>query len=275
MENVKAYIESGILELYVLSDTSATEKAQVEEMAAKYPEIRAEITEIEKSMELYAEEHAVEPSENLRTKVLNSLIVNLGDDNTFSKTVTRQDDDNIRTIPAARLTSFYKYAFAACLTLLLISVYGLVNLYSKLQESNTQLAALQTDNTKIANQVSLRDNELQVYRDTAFKVLKLKGTAKTPSAAMVLAWNSISKKVMVDVPSLKLPQHDEQHQYQLWALVNGKPVDMGVFDLPKADTAGVKEMKAIASAQGFAVTLEPNGGSINPTMDQMVVIGTF
>lgn len=275
MENVKAYIESGILELYVLSDTSATEKAQVEEMIAKYPEIRAEITEIEKSMEFYAEEHAVEPSENLRTKVLNSLIVNLGDDNTFSKTVTRQDDDNIRTIPAARLTIFYKYAFAACLTLLLISVYGLVNLYSKLQESNTQLAALQTDNTKIANQVSLRDNELQVYRDTAFKVLKLKGTAKTPSAAMVLAWNSVSKKVMVDVPSLKLPQHDEKHQYQLWALVNGKPVDMGVFDLPKADTAGVKEMKAIASAQRFAVTLEPNGGSINPTMDQMVVIGTF
>ncbi|MGY4535860.1 anti-sigma-K factor RskA [Mucilaginibacter sp. UYNi724] len=275
MENVKAYIESGILELYVMGDTSATEKAQVEEMAAKYPEIRAEITEIEKSMEFYAEEHAVEPSENLRTKVLNSLIVNLGDDNTFSKAITRQDDENIRTIPAARLTSFYKYAFAACLTLLLTSIYGLVNLYSKLQESNTQLAALQTDNTKIVNQVSLRDNELQVYRDTAFKVLKLKGTAKTPSAAMVLAWNSVSKKVMVDVPSLKLPQHDEKHQYQLWALVNGKPVDMGVFDLPKADTAGVKEMKAIASAQGFAVTLEPNGGSINPTMDQMVVIGTF
>ena len=92
---------------------------------------------------------------------------------------------------------------------------------------------------------------------------------------MILAWNSVSKKVMVDVPSMKLPQHDEKHQYQLWALVNGKPVDMGVFDLPKADTAGVKEMKAIASAQGFAVTLEPTGGSINPTMDQMVVIGTF
>ncbi|MEB0262247.1 MULTISPECIES: anti-sigma factor [unclassified Mucilaginibacter] len=275
MENVKEYIESGTLELYVLGDISATEKAQVEEMATKYPEIRAEIIEIERSMEFYAEEHAVEPSENLRAKVLNSLLVNLGDDNTFSKARTHQDDDNVRSLPAARVTSFYKYAFAACLTLFLISVYGLVNLYSKLQESNTQLSALQTDKIRIANQVSLRDNELQVYRDTAFKVLKLKGTAKAPTAAMVLAWNSVSKKVMVAVASVKLPQHDEKHQYQLWALVNGKPVDMGVFDQPKADTVGVKEMKAIASAQGFAVTLEPNGGSINPSMDQMVVIGTF
>ncbi|MES2268357.1 MAG: anti-sigma factor [Bacteroidota bacterium] len=275
MENVKAYIESGILELYVLGDISASEKARVEEMAAKHPEIVAEIAEIEKSMELYAEEHAVEPSEHLRARVLNSMLVNLGDDNTFTKAVTHQDDDNIVALPTARVTSFYKYAFAACLTLLLISVYGLVNLYSKLQDSNTQLTALQADKIRIANQVSLRDNELQVYRDTAFKVLKLKGTTKTPTAAMVLAWNSVSKKVMVDVPSMKLPQHDQKHQYQLWALVNGKPVDMGVFDLPKADTAGVKEMKAIASAQGFAVTLEPTGGSINPTMDQMVVIGTF
>ena len=244
-------------------------------MAAKYPKIRAEIIEIERSMEFYAEEHAVEPSENLRAKVLNNLLVNLGDDNTFSKARTHQDDDNVRSLPAARVTSFYKYAFAACLILFLISVYGLVNLYSKLQESNTQLSALQTDKIRIANQISLRDNELQVYRDTAFKVLKLKGTAKAPTAAMVLAWNSVSKKVMVAVASVKLPQHDEKHQYQLWALVNGKPVDMGVFDQPKADTVGVKEMKAIASAQGFAVTLEPNGGSINPSMDQMVVIGTF
>ena len=60
MEDVKAYIESGILELYVLGDVSAEEKLQVEDMAAKYPAVKAEIAEIEKSMELYAEANAVE-----------------------------------------------------------------------------------------------------------------------------------------------------------------------------------------------------------------------
>jgi anti-sigma-K factor RskA len=275
VENVKAYIESGILELYVLGDISATEKAQVEEMAQKYPEIKAEITEVEKSMEFYAEAHAIEPTEDLRHRVLGSLLVNLSDDKIFTKAVTHQDDDNIVALPAARVNSFYKYAFAACLTLLLISVYGMVNLYSKLQDSNTQLTALQTDKVRIANQVNLMDSQLDMYRDTTYKVLRLKGLPKTPTAAMILAWNSVSKKVIVDVQSVKLPKNDKQHQYQLWALVNGKPVDMGVFDAPGADTVGVKEMKAIASAQGFAVTLEPMGGSVNPTMDQMVVIGQF
>ncbi|WP_454803426.1 anti-sigma factor [Mucilaginibacter phyllosphaerae] len=275
MEEVKAYIESGILELYVLGDISAQEKAQVEEMASKHQEVRAEIAEIENSMELYAEVHAVEPSEQLRHRVLNSLLVNLGDDNTFSKGRTRQDDDNVVALPVARVNSFYKYAFAACLTLLLISIYGLVNLYSELQESNSQLTALQTDKQRFTNQVSLMDNQLAMYRDTAYKVLKLKGTPKTPTAAMILAWNSVSKKVMVDMETLKLPQHDTKHQYQLWALVGGKPVDMGLFDTATTDTTGVKEMKSIASADAFAVTLEPTGGSVNPTLDQMVVIGKF
>jgi anti-sigma-K factor RskA len=275
VEDVKAYIESGILELYVLGDISAEEKLQVEDMAAKYPAVKAEITEIEKSIELYAEAHAIEPSEHLRDRVLNSLIVNLGDDNNFSKAVTHDDDDNIAVLPVTRINSFYKYAFAACLTLLLVSIYGLVNLYSKLQDSNTQLTALQLDKQRFANQVNQMDSQLDMYRDTTYKVLRLKGMPKAPTAAMILAWNAVSKKVMVDMQSIKLPKHDTQHQYQLWALVKGKPVDMGVFNAPAADTAGVKEMKSIASADGFAVTLEPMGGSVNPTMDQLVVIGTF
>jgi anti-sigma-K factor RskA len=275
VEDVKAYIESGILELYVLGDISAEEKLQVEDMAAKYPAVKAEITEIEKSMELYAEAHAVEPSEHLRDRVLSSLVVNLGDDNNFSKAVTHDDDDNIAVLPVTRINSFYKYAFAACLTLLLVSIYGLVNLYSKLQDSNTQLTALQLDKQRFANQVNQMDSQLDMYRDTTYKVLRLKGMPKAPTAAMILAWNAVSKKVMVDMQSIKLPKHDTKHQYQLWALVKGKPVDMGVFNAPAADTAGVKEMKSIASADGFAVTLEPMGGSVNPTMDQLVVIGTF
>jgi anti-sigma-K factor RskA len=37
----------------------------------------------------------------------------------------------------------------------------------------------------------------------------------------------------------------------------------------------MKEMKPIATANAFAVTLEPRGGSVSPTMDEMMVIGKF
>jgi anti-sigma-K factor RskA len=37
----------------------------------------------------------------------------------------------------------------------------------------------------------------------------------------------------------------------------------------------MKEMRSIASADAFAVTLEPRGGSQSPTMSEMVAIGKF
>lgn len=78
---------------------------------------------------------------------------------------------------------------------------------------------------------------------------------------------------MLDNSKMQLPVNDKSHQYQLWALVNGKPVDLGVFDV-KADTAGILvNMKEIANAQTFAVTIEKRGGSPSPTMDQMIVAG--
>ena len=61
MKSVKKYIESGILESYVLGITNVEESAEVEEMAAAYHEIRTEINLISESLEKYAEIHAIEP----------------------------------------------------------------------------------------------------------------------------------------------------------------------------------------------------------------------
>ncbi|SHN35580.1 anti-sigma factor domain-containing protein [Mucilaginibacter sp. OK098] len=276
MEDIKAYIESGILELYVLGDISPEEKLQVETMAAKHPAIKAELDEIERSMELYAEHNAVEPAENLRSRVLNSILTNFGDDRNFD-TKTEPVKNNIIALPAPKTSSFYKYAFAACLALLIASGIALMNLYSKLQESNTQLAALQIDKQHFANRVNFVEGELGILRDTSFKFLKLNGTPHAPAgAAVTIAWSKDKHKVMVDMASVKMPVNDKAHQYQLWAIVAGKPVDLGVFDA-NPDSTDMREMKTIAALKtdAFAVTLEPRGGSINPTMDQMMVLGKF
>jgi len=273
VEDLQAYIESGILELYVLGDVTPDEKLQVEGMAAKHPAVKAELDEIERSMELYAEAHAVEPSENLRGRILNSLVTNLGDDNTFDE--LKKPKDNVVPFTAPKQNNFYKYAFAACLALLVASGALLVSLYNRLQDSNQQLAVLQTDKQHFANRVNFVEGQLGVYRDTAYKFMKLKATVHAPMGSVItVAFNPAKKKVMIDMASMNMPVNDNAHQYQLWALVGGKPVDLGVFD-KHADSTDMKEMKSIALADAFAVTLEPRGGSINPTMDELMVIGKF
>jgi anti-sigma-K factor RskA len=280
VEEIKAYIETGILELYVLGDVSPDEKLQVEAMALKHPAIKAELDEIERSMERYAQENAVEPAEGLRNRILGSTLTNLGDDSNFTAAPSHQesdsydDEDNVATLPARTGNSFYKYALAASLTLLIVSTVALIIVYNRLQDSKGQLVALLAEKQQFTNRVNLMDKQLSILRDPSFKVLKLQGTAKTPTMAVMLAFSPSKKKVMLDMSSMKLPQNDKDHQYQLWALVGGKPVDLGVFDAT-ADSTDMKEMKSIALADAFAVTLEPKGGSINPTMDQMMVLGKF
>nr|WP_255486964.1 anti-sigma factor [Mucilaginibacter sp. SP1R1] len=224
-------------------------------------------------MELYAKENAVEPSEHLRGRILGSILTNFGDDNNFPEK-PHPAQNNIIALPAPKQNNFYKYAFAASLALLVSSSVALVSVYSRLQQSNGQLVALQLQNQHFTNRVNLMDRELSIFRDPSFKLLKLQGTAKTPASVVTLAFSPTKKKVMIDMSNVKLPQNDSNHQYQLWALVGGKPVDLGVFDA-KADSTDMKEMKSIALADAFAVTLEPKGGSVNPTMDQMVVLGKF
>ncbi|MEJ7693873.1 MAG: hypothetical protein WKF69_12725, partial [Daejeonella sp.] len=73
MKDLKTYLESGILELYVLGDLSGEEIREVESTIAQYPAVKAEVEEIENALQAYAISNAIEPSEAVRTKILNSI----------------------------------------------------------------------------------------------------------------------------------------------------------------------------------------------------------
>lgn len=55
------FIESGILEMYVLGQATADEVAEVERMSALFEEVRNEIMAINDALESYARSHAMQP----------------------------------------------------------------------------------------------------------------------------------------------------------------------------------------------------------------------
>jgi len=71
-------------------------------------------------MELFAKNNAVEPSERLRKRILDSTLSNFDDDSAFASQIV-DNNDNIIALSAARSANFYKIAFAACLALLVVS----------------------------------------------------------------------------------------------------------------------------------------------------------
>lgn len=110
---------------------------------------------------------------------------------------------------------------------------------------------------------------LAVIADPSVQKVALNSVKEDVSAAATLYWNPEEKKTYFLRNAL--PEEPTEAQYQLWAIVRGKPVSMGLLALN--DDAGLQEMEGIEKADAFAITLEPLGGSVNPTLDQMVVLG--
>ncbi|TCD03597.1 anti-sigma factor [Pedobacter psychroterrae] len=279
MEEVKAYIESGILELYVLGQLAPNERVEVEAMAAKYPEVKQEITAIEIAMEQYALAQALQPTEGLDKEIFNRIEnTQAGSDHTESVTIPFKIADDAKQYESKIKT--LRFALVACIALLVVSTVALYSSHTELGAAKEQIADLSSEKdqfTSTVNYMKQTNSDLQKIADMVddpdWKTVRLAGTAMDPKAKMTVYWHIKGNHVMVDNSKMKLPANDDAHQYQLWALVNGKPVDLGVFDV-KPDTTGILvNMKNIAAAQTFAVTLEKRGGSPSPTMDQMIVAG--
>ena len=270
MEEVKAYIESGILELYVLGQLTAQENKEVEAMAAKHPEVKAEITAIELAMEAYALDNAIEPSSSLGDKIFAEI--NNGNVVLDPKIVPLYKDANESKVKALR------FALVACIALLVISSATLFSVYNQLNTAQDQIAVLSTRNNEFARTVNKLEfdktgmqNRIDMTETTEWTTVKLAGVAASPKAKMLVYWNKNNKNILINHSAMELPKTDKTHEYQLWALVDGKPVSLGVFGENAKDA--VQQMETIEKAQAFAVTIEPIGGSVNPTMEKMVVMG--
>lgn len=73
MNNIATYINSGVLELYVMGIATPEETAEVEQMAAAHCEIAEAIREISITLENYASAHAVEPHGTIKPMVLATI----------------------------------------------------------------------------------------------------------------------------------------------------------------------------------------------------------
>lgn len=71
--NITEYIESGILEEYCLGLLNADEQAAVLQICSLFPEVKMELTAIEKTIETMAANRAIAPADDLKKKILNSL----------------------------------------------------------------------------------------------------------------------------------------------------------------------------------------------------------
>jgi anti-sigma-K factor RskA len=272
--NTKEFIESGKLENYVLGISSSEDKQEVECMARIFPEVKNELENIRGSFEQYINAKAVTPPASVKTKVFEIIERN-------EKNNPDRSDSGIISMEEHRnsTTGAIKFLIAAIIVLAMISAYyvnqlsqenkklitQIDTLSSQINENNSKFTDLNNEFKKTKEQVALWNNP-EAIRVT------MKGTALSPQSVATILWNKNSKDVFISVNSL--PSPPDGKQYQLWGIVSGKPVDLGVFSMNDSSN-DLHKMKPVEGATTFAVTLETAGGSPAPTLDQMYVAGNI
>lgn len=268
--NVKEYIESGMLEGYALGLLSASEKEEVEQRAAEYPAIRKALKEHQETMGTLAGAYAVSPPADLKDKVMKAA---LGEE-------AKASEPKVRALHSGNSSSSggnKPWAIAATILLLISGGLNFMqfqrtnNLEQDLTQTEIQLAQMATEQEVLAARYEEMEQDISVLRDPATTLFPMKGIeGRDPQFRADIYWNAQSEMVFLDVKNL--PPAPSGKDYQLWALKDGKPIDMGIF---KADfnAQDLLEVGQVPGADAFAVTLEPSGGSENPTLEEMYVYG--
>ena len=284
--NTKEYIQSGVLELYAAGALSDTEAREVEAMAARYPEVQAELAAIQDALVSYSASFKKNPNPELRSTILNRIdeIEGVSSANVVSisdapKKPNIADTTGKSPFNYSRQPARFNYLMAAVWIFLVLNIIGNIYFFNKLKNTEEQMTGVVNENNKmkleyekIRLDMDKKSTDMKMVMNRSNKIVDLKGMEIAPQSFATVYWNPNSKKVMLNVNNLPMPPADKQ--YQLWALKDGKPIDAGVFDMQPGTGDDMHMMPVtIADADAFAVTLEKKGGSPVPTLTQLYVMG--
>ncbi|MBT8244502.1 MAG: anti-sigma factor [Winogradskyella sp.] len=214
-EKLHSFLQSGLLERYLVGDTSIAENLEVEHLIEAHPEINDEYQKLQKNLEIVAKANAVEAPLGVLNKVL----------------LTTKEETKIIHISKNK-TSWYSIAASIAAV-----AFGAISLYFY-QENK----ALNNENNVVVDEIfDLRDDinknnskldalaiQLQKLNNPDAKKYVLRGNARARDLETVAYINPVEKTSMIDVVSLpKLPKNQ---YYQIRAELEDKMVSLGMLE---------------------------------------------
>lgn len=255
------YIESGILELYVYGLLSEKENLEIAELAKKNPEVDQEIISIEKAVialsSSFSPFHSVENFEKIKARL----------ELKHGKVVDMK--------PASNWSQYVGWAAAVLLLL------GLGYQTLELTKTKEAISTVGNEKNKIQREYAFLDQQnkqteknLSIVRDIKNTGVTLGGQAVSPTSFAKVYWNKQTKTTYIDAAGLPTPP--KGMVYQVWSLKLSPvltPTSIGLLDNFEGNSQKIFAVSQTDSAEAFGITLEPAGGSLTPTMEQLYTLG--
>lgn len=260
--DINAYIESGILELYVAGTLSEKENKEVYTLMQQHPEILKEVLEIEASVVKLTASVAPKSTSTFQT-IKNQLGLN---------------DNDAKVISIAKPKyNWITYTGWAASIVLATGLFWTLNqnnqLQTKIQVAETQQSLLETQIANSKNSLEEAQTLITVLRDDNITRIPLAGQVNFENTYAKVYWDKTSQRIFLDAQGL--PEPPEGKVYQVWSLKLSPltPTNLGTIDNFTTDANKIFEIENANQSEAFGITLEPAGGSETPTMEQLYTFG--
>jgi anti-sigma-K factor RskA len=233
---------------YVLGALPEEERLSFEEYLAAHPERQAEVDELGAVAGLLAfSPPEQEPSPELRSRVMEVVEARrVGGRSTFAR--------------VGDYLSFRSLALGAAALLVIGLLSWNVLLLDQVQDLQGQVENAQ-------GQVKDLQSELEVARAQQSQTIKLKGSWAEQGAIAEVA---SMKKNQIILVARNMPSVPEDKTCQIWVIKGDVPKSSGLFQ-PDGNGTATPISNSIRKADVIAVTVEPAGGSEQPTSDPVLL----
>lgn len=254
-EEIITFLNSDLLEKYLIGNTTSAETEMVESYISKYPEVQNAYNKLQSNLELVAKSNAVKAPKGILNTILDEL----------DETPVIQLNESKQSKP------WYRFAVAASVAALLFAGTSYI-FYTQNQKLSLENQVVVDEIFDLRNDIDqnnkMLDNVMrQLLRLNNPETEKyiIKGNERAKDLKTVAYINPKDKTSMIDV--VALPQLPEEQCYQIWAEVQDKMVSLGI--LSEADRQ-LKVIPYTENALALNITIEPKGGNTVASLDNLV-----
>ena len=242
----------------MLGLASPEERAEFEQMCAQYPELVEARNNFELALEQHARTSPARPLEDVKNKIWSAIQQTSSKP---SKTVTME--------PTISRSTGLRWMAAASIILFLAAGYFAFYFYKQNAELKNSNKNLEVKINSMDSVLGKMADEQKMMSDPNVTVVNMVGMQKASPSSASVYWDSTSANVYLVVKNM--PKLPSDKQYQLWALLDNKPIDLGQFD-PKENKV-ILRMNNTQKADAFAITIENKGNTGGPNLNQLQSMG--
>lgn len=240
------FLQSGLLEKYVLGSSTSKENFEVEHYISSYPEVEAEYINLQDNLEIISKANAVEAPKFILDAVLEDI----------------EETPVIALSSTKHKTPWYSIA-ASIAALIFAGTAFLLYQHNK---------ALVRENQAVVDEIFDLRSDIKKNNERLDEVMKqfmklnnpetekyvLRGNERAKNLKTVAYINPVDKTSMINV--VELPQLPEGQNYQIWAELQDRMVNLGILDPSNKKLQSIPYME---DALGLSITIEQKSNHSN------------